>query len=70
MDIKETIYDSESFKIAFNDFVINNEKSIPFMMDAIGKKGVYTIFASGYLACITNMQDELNSILNNENDLL
>ena len=70
MDIKETIYDSESFKIAFNDFVINNEKSIPFMMDAIGTKGVYLIFASGYLACITNMECELNSIINKENDLL
>ena len=43
---------------AFLDFKKENEKSMPTLIDFIGERGLYLIFASGYVKCFTKMSEE------------
>jgi hypothetical protein len=58
----QSIYEDKALLNAFEEFVLENESSVPLMMDAIGKNGVYLVFVSGYLSGLNHV----GSILDNE----
>jgi hypothetical protein len=57
----QSIYEDEALLDAFDQFVLENESSVPVMMDAIGKNGVYLIFISGYMAGLNYVSNSLDS---------
>ena len=57
----QSIYEDKALLDAFEQFVLENESSVPAMMDVIGKNGVYLIFISGYMSGLNYVSGTLES---------
>lgn len=48
----QSIYEDKALFEAFEKFVLENQTSVPAMMDIIGKDAIYLVFVSGYMSAL------------------
>lgn len=61
MDNNLPTYRLPEIDVAYNDFKKENEKSMPTLINFIGERGLYLVFASGYIKCFDKMAEELKN---------
>lgn len=56
----QSVYEDKALLDAFEQFVLENQTSVPAMMDIVGKNAVYLVFVSGYMSALNFVSGSIN----------
>jgi hypothetical protein len=60
MDTKLPDYGISELDVAYSNFKEENKKIMPSLIDIVGDRGLYLIFASGYIRCFNDLSNQIN----------